>query len=289
MGTILIIDDDPGTCDTLASVLTEEGFLVETYTDSLRAQARVQNGVNGHAVGVMIVDLHMPGLNGRLLAEWTKETNPHIGVLYITAQRPTPIIPGHRVIAKPVSVSPEGRQVLVDLVWATLKASSFSASFGRIESKVDKIAEVQIRSQASTDEAITTMVNTLSVIGSTAAEARSKAEAAHEAANKAREEASKVTTTATLKTEWKGFSPGARLVMKGASAVISALVTVLVFSGSYLLKDIKEKLHGLLGVQDKIEKQIEPALKNVDEKLAEILRKQGESPATVPPPTSHPH
>jgi DNA-binding response OmpR family regulator len=57
---IYIVDDEPDMVDLLATVLTGEGYEVETYTDGRKALARVLE----EPPELLLLDLMMPDLDG---------------------------------------------------------------------------------------------------------------------------------------------------------------------------------------------------------------------------------
>ncbi|HEV7558885.1 MAG TPA: response regulator [Kofleriaceae bacterium] len=60
-GRVLVVDDEPMVRDTLGQVLTDEGYVVDVAVDGAQALDRV------HAAkpNVILLDLMMPGMNGR--------------------------------------------------------------------------------------------------------------------------------------------------------------------------------------------------------------------------------
>ena len=78
---ILIVDDEPGICHVLQSVLQGEAYYVETALS-------VREALNRLAVGpfdLVIVDLYLPGVNGLQLAEAIRFLDPHTPVILMTA------------------------------------------------------------------------------------------------------------------------------------------------------------------------------------------------------------
>src|SRR5919108_2852654 len=57
---ILVIDDDPTLLMTLARILASEGFQVDVATNGAEGLARVR----GHVPALVLLDLHMPVLDG---------------------------------------------------------------------------------------------------------------------------------------------------------------------------------------------------------------------------------
>jgi DNA-binding response OmpR family regulator len=79
---ILIIDDEEGARQMVASVLTNEGYAVETAS----------NGVEGLAVlerarpSLIVLDITMPLMDGRIFARKLTEQGIKLPILVITAQ-----------------------------------------------------------------------------------------------------------------------------------------------------------------------------------------------------------
>jgi CheY-like chemotaxis protein len=63
---ILVVDDNQALRENLAEALVLEGFEVETASDGTRALARL---AEDPAFGVVLMDLVMPGMDGRELVE----------------------------------------------------------------------------------------------------------------------------------------------------------------------------------------------------------------------------
>jgi CheY-like chemotaxis protein len=59
--TVFIIEDDPGVCDALVTVLRDEGYEVMTSADGAEALARLRAVPTP---SVIVLDLMMPGMDG---------------------------------------------------------------------------------------------------------------------------------------------------------------------------------------------------------------------------------
>ena len=88
-GTILIVDDDPGTCETIGDVLKLRGHAVETVH---RGDAALQM-LAARPVHVALVDLKLPDISGLDLLDQIKWSSPGTEVIFITgyASLPTAI------------------------------------------------------------------------------------------------------------------------------------------------------------------------------------------------------
>ena len=80
-GRILLADDEDAGRETLAVVLREEGYQVDTAADGLEAIA----ALGGNAYDVVITDLRMPGADGLAVLQRVREMAPQTLVLLITA------------------------------------------------------------------------------------------------------------------------------------------------------------------------------------------------------------
>ncbi len=77
---ILVVDDDPGVCNSLAILLRGEGYSVDEKTDSREAVILIKK----HRYDVCIFDYKMDGLNGMDLLKITKDVNPRCPVFIIS-------------------------------------------------------------------------------------------------------------------------------------------------------------------------------------------------------------
>jgi DNA-binding NtrC family response regulator len=78
---ILIIDDEIYICDILSHLLTEKGYTVLTASDGFAGLNIVRDG---HP-DVMFLDFKIPGLDGMEVLRKTKEINPEIPIIMMTA------------------------------------------------------------------------------------------------------------------------------------------------------------------------------------------------------------
>lgn len=78
---ILIIDDNAGALQALASMLQEEGFVVITEPDGLSALERLESA----APDLVLTDLHMPGISGLDLLAVVRERAPGLPVILMTS------------------------------------------------------------------------------------------------------------------------------------------------------------------------------------------------------------
>jgi len=82
-GRVLVVDDEPMLRETLAQMLTEEGYVVDVAVDGDTALERVLAA----RPDAILLDLMMPGMNGRQFLQALRD-NPayeHVPVLIMTA------------------------------------------------------------------------------------------------------------------------------------------------------------------------------------------------------------
>src|SRR5689334_7751673 len=80
-GRILIVDDDPSARTTLAELLRDEGYSVETAADGFKALPKLED----HAPDVVVTDLHMPVMDGLELMQRVWEEDRERAVVVMTA------------------------------------------------------------------------------------------------------------------------------------------------------------------------------------------------------------
>ena len=81
---ILLVDDEPAICDLLAKILQQDGFSVLTAQNGLEAVSiwRFHRG----EIGLLITDMSMPGIDGRILARYLALDDPGIRVLFMSGE-----------------------------------------------------------------------------------------------------------------------------------------------------------------------------------------------------------
>ncbi|WP_457555334.1 response regulator [Candidatus Pyrohabitans sp.] len=81
MARILIVDDDRQICETLAEILSDEGFEVEYVLSGEEALQKIEK----ENYDVVITDLLMPRVDGMEILSHVKRTKPKSRVIMITA------------------------------------------------------------------------------------------------------------------------------------------------------------------------------------------------------------
>jgi len=79
--SILVVDDDDGICDTMADILGEMNYTVNTATDGYKALELVKT----HEYAMTLMDLRMPGLDGLETLKRMRLVKPSMKVVMITA------------------------------------------------------------------------------------------------------------------------------------------------------------------------------------------------------------
>lgn len=77
---ILIVDDDPGICNSLAILLRGEGYYVDETLETKEAAILIKKDI----YDVCFFDYKMKGLNGIELLKMTKDLNPRCSVFIIS-------------------------------------------------------------------------------------------------------------------------------------------------------------------------------------------------------------
>ncbi len=80
---IYIVDDDESMCLALKLLMGTYGFTVQTFPSAEKFFSVVPNS----AVGCLILDVHMPGLNGWETQKKLKKTGSNLQVIFISADK----------------------------------------------------------------------------------------------------------------------------------------------------------------------------------------------------------
>ncbi len=104
--SILVVDDDIGTCQTLLDILQAKGYQVDTARDGFQAISKVKE----RPFDVILLDIKMPGMNGVETYKEIKKIYFGIKVIMITAYAVEDLIReayqegAYEVIRKPLEV-----------------------------------------------------------------------------------------------------------------------------------------------------------------------------------------
>ncbi len=103
MALVLVVDDDADSRDTLADVLAEEGYDVETTGDASEALAMLQAGLRPQ---VVLLDLVMPGMSGdELLAKLRGTDLEKTPIVVLSARMDWQPPAGVECLRKPVGLA----------------------------------------------------------------------------------------------------------------------------------------------------------------------------------------
>jgi PAS domain S-box-containing protein len=80
--TVLLAEDEPSLRRLMARVLRMQGYNILEAADGNEALALAQG--NGPKIQLLVTDVIMPGLSGKMLAEWLTQVNPRVKVLFIS-------------------------------------------------------------------------------------------------------------------------------------------------------------------------------------------------------------
>jgi two-component system cell cycle response regulator CpdR len=81
--TVLIVDDDPGVLDVIASMLEDIGCNVITANSGAEALDRLRRV---EEISILITDINMPGMDGHELAERATRLRPALKVLQLSGR-----------------------------------------------------------------------------------------------------------------------------------------------------------------------------------------------------------
>jgi DNA-binding NtrC family response regulator len=79
-GTVLVVDDDEGTCDLLELLLAGEGYDVRVETSAAAALRHIDDG----DLDTILTDLHMDGIDGTELCRRVEAQRPELPVVVVT-------------------------------------------------------------------------------------------------------------------------------------------------------------------------------------------------------------
>ncbi|MGD8268754.1 MAG: response regulator, partial [Desulfobacterales bacterium] len=99
--SILIVDDEPSILQSLAGLLTDEGFDVRTASNGYEALKTIES----ESPDLVLLDIWMPGLDGIDTLQEIKKNNPIIQVIIIT---------GHGTIETAVKATKMGAYDLIE-------------------------------------------------------------------------------------------------------------------------------------------------------------------------------
>ncbi len=113
--TVLLAEDEPSLRRLMARVLRMQGYTILEAADGNEALSLAQ--ANGPKIQLLVTDVIMPGLSGKMLAEWLTQVNRGVKVLFISgyinnsAVRGAMSKPGTYFLQKPFNPQDLARKV----------------------------------------------------------------------------------------------------------------------------------------------------------------------------------
>jgi CheY-like chemotaxis protein len=78
---VLLVEDDPSVRHLACSILEEQGYTVLRANNGQDA-LNVARGHKGPPIRLVVTDVIMPLMNGKVMAEWLKTTYPDLKILF---------------------------------------------------------------------------------------------------------------------------------------------------------------------------------------------------------------
>lgn len=98
---ILVVDDEANVREIVAAALQDAGHKVYS-AESGEAALKIIHDQDD--IGMAVLDIRMPGMNGIELAEAIRQTKSYIKPIFVTGFTNHPVPPDHTVIAKPFNM-----------------------------------------------------------------------------------------------------------------------------------------------------------------------------------------
>jgi len=114
--TLLIVEDEPSVRHLACGVLQSQGYEVLAASNGQEA-LRVAREHKGQPIGLVVTDVIMPRMGGKVMAEWLKTTNPDMKILFTSGYTDDAIAhhgvldPGVAFLPKPYTSSNLARKV----------------------------------------------------------------------------------------------------------------------------------------------------------------------------------
>ena len=113
VGSVMVVDDDPLTLESISMLLCSNGFEVSAYMDALKALARFREA----PTDVVLTDINMPVTNGFRLMEQIRNFDTETPVIFITGNAELDVaLSAIRLNAFEFIVKPVSEWGLVDAV-----------------------------------------------------------------------------------------------------------------------------------------------------------------------------
>jgi DNA-binding NtrC family response regulator len=115
---ILIVDDDPTSCRSIAAALEGAGYRVESTTDSVAALWRTLK----RTYALLVADLRMPGLLGIALVAEVRRSNPGMPAVLISSFPDQRSVAEARALGVPLLAKPFNVDTFLNTVRSLLQA-----------------------------------------------------------------------------------------------------------------------------------------------------------------------
>ncbi|HUO58423.1 MAG TPA: response regulator [bacterium] len=91
--TILLVEDDAALRTVVKKALEAYGYTVLPAEDSIEANATAR--LRGGIIDLLLADINLPGLTGSEYAEFRKDINSNLKVLYMSGAPADPLVRQH--------------------------------------------------------------------------------------------------------------------------------------------------------------------------------------------------
>ena len=78
---ILVVDDDPATCDVIQAALSNRDFVIDTVSDPMLVESILLNKGHYHLI---IMDYVIPGLEAEQVFGWMRDYQPEANIVVVT-------------------------------------------------------------------------------------------------------------------------------------------------------------------------------------------------------------
>jgi len=99
---VMVVDDDDSSREIMRFLLDEEGFRVAAFASPADALATLEGRAG--EVGVLLTDVHLPGISGPELASRIRSFCPDVRVAFVTGDLAPPSDVAGEFIQKPVDL-----------------------------------------------------------------------------------------------------------------------------------------------------------------------------------------
>jgi len=135
-GSVMVVDDDPLTLESISMLLSSNGFEVSAHRDALNALATFRQT----PTEVVLTDINMPVTNGFRLLEQIRNFDTETPVIFITGNAELDVaLSAIRLQAFEFIVKPVSEQGLVDAVERGISAKRFLQADKKYRSSLERV------------------------------------------------------------------------------------------------------------------------------------------------------